>query len=69
MRFFKEKHLLPVFLRQVLLYDEVVDDEVLTFHRVLTHIILQELGHLIVLMQGNLFEAHIRTDEMGEFIR
>lgn len=69
MRFFKEKHLLSVFLRQVLLNDEVVDDEVLAFHRVLAHVVFQELGNLVVLVQGNLFEAHIRTDEMGEFIR
>lgn len=69
MRFFKEKHLLSVFLRQVLLNDEVVDDEVLALHRVLAHVVFQELGNLVVLVQGNLFEAHIRTDEMGEFIR
>ena len=69
MRFFKEKHLLSVFLRQVLLYDEVVDDEVLAFHRVLAHVVFQELGNLVVLVQGNLFEAQIRTDEMGDFIR
>ena len=69
MRFFKEKHLLSVFLRQVLLNDEVVDDEVLALHRVLAHVVFQELGNLVVLVQRNQFEAHIRTHEIGEIIR
>ena len=55
MRFFKEKHLLSVFLRQVFLNDEVVDDEVLALHRLLAHVVLQELGNLVDLVQGYRF--------------
>lgn len=37
-------------VRKVLFYNEVINNKVLTFHRVLTHIILQELSYLVILM-------------------
>ena len=55
-----------IFLRNILLNHQVIDDEVLTFHRILTHIILQELLHLVGLVQRYLLQSHIRTDEMGK---
>ena len=60
---------LRVFLRNILFYHQIFDDEVLALHRVLTHIIFQQLLHLIGFMQRNLLQPHVGTDEMGEFIR
>ena len=53
----------------VFLDNEVVDDEVLTFHRVLAHIVFQKLLHLVVLMQGDLFQSHVRTYEARKLLR
>ena len=58
---------LRVFLRNILFYHQIFDDEVLALHRVLTHIIFQQLLHLIGFMQRNLLQPHVGTDEMGEF--
>ena len=57
-----------VFILNILLNHQVVDDEVLTFHRILTHIILQEFLHLVGLMERNLLQSHIRTDEVGKLL-
>ena len=59
---------LRVFLRNILFYHQIFDDEVLALHRILTHIIFQQLLHLIGFMQRNLLQSHVGTDEMGEFI-
>ena len=59
---------LRVFLRNILLNHQVIDDEVLTFHRILTHIILQEFLHLVGLVERNLLQSHIRTDEVGKLL-
>lgn len=56
-------------LWKVFLDDEVVDDEVLTLHGILSHIVFEELLHLIVLVEGHLFEAHVRSDEVDELVR
>ena len=42
------------FVRTVFLNHQVVDDEVLALHGVLTHVILKELLHLVGLMKGDL---------------
>ena len=54
--------------RKVLLDDQVVDDEVLTFHGVLAHVVLQELLYLVVLVKGYLLQPHIRAYEVDELI-
>ena len=56
-------------LRTVFLNDEVVNDEVLTLHRVLSHIILQEFLHLVVLMEGDLLQTDVRTYKTCELLR
>ena len=68
MRFFKEKHLLSVFLRQVLLNDEVIDDEVLSLNGVLTHIVAQEIAHLVAFVEMHLFETDFGPYEVAELI-
>ena len=52
----------------VFLYHQIVDDESLTFHRILAHIVFQEFLHLVVLVKRHLFQSHIRTDEVGKFV-
>ena len=56
-------------LRKILFYNKIVDNEVLTFHSVLTHVILQKLLNLIVLVHSYLFKTHIWSDEMDKFFR
>ena len=56
------------FFWYILFNDKVIDDEVLTFHRILTHLVFQKLCHLVGLVQRYLFQSHIWTDEMNEFI-
>ena len=56
------------FLRSVFFYHEVVYDEVLALRCVLSHIILQELMHLVRLVQRDLFEAHLGSDEVLELV-
>ena len=55
-------------LRQVFFHHKIVYDEVLAFHGVLSHIVFQKLLHLVGLMQRDLFESHLRTDEVREFL-
>ena len=55
-------------LRAVFLNDEVVNNEVLTLHGVLTHIILKEFLHLVVLMEGYLLQTDVRTDKASELL-
>jgi hypothetical protein len=52
----------------VFLNDKVVDDEVLTLHRVLAHIIFQQLLYLVILVEGYLLQADIRTYEAGKLL-
>ena len=56
------------FFRTVFLYDEVVYDEVLALGRVLTHIVFQEFGHLVVLVERHQLQTDVRTDETGKFV-
>ena len=51
-------------LRKILFYDKIVDNEVLTLHSILTHVILQKLLNLIVLVHSNLLKTHIWSDEI-----
>ena len=53
---------------QVFLYDKVVDNEVLTLHCVLTHVVFQKLLHLVVFVKGDLLQPHVRTDEMYKLV-
>ena len=55
-------------LRFILLYDEVVDDEVLALHRVLSHIEFEEVHHGVVLAQGDALETHLLADEVLELV-
>ena len=57
-----------IFLWAVFLDNKVVDDEVLTLHRILTHIVFEKLLHLVGLMEGHLFQTDIRTDETRKFL-
>ena len=54
--------------RTVFLYHQVVYDEVLSLGRILAHIILQELLHLVGLVQSNLLEAHVGADEVDKLV-
>ncbi len=49
----KSRHPL-VFMRHVFLHHKIVDDEVLTLHGVLAHVVFEQLLHLVVLVQGDL---------------
>lgn len=51
----------------VFFHHEVVDDESLSLHGVLAHIIFKEFGHVVALMQCDGVETHARTDECLEF--
>ena len=46
--------LFHVFLGQIFLHNKVVDDEVLSLHGVLAHVVFEELLHLVGLVQRNL---------------
>ena len=41
----------------------------MALHGVLTHIVLQEFLHLVVLVKRHLLETHVGTDEMYKFVR
>ena len=58
-----------IFFRPVFLYDEVLDDEVLALHGVFAHVILQELLHLVGLVEGDLLKAHVGPNEGGKLLR
>ncbi len=61
--------LLPLnVFREVFFYHEVVYDEVLSFGCVLAHVVFEELLHLVRFVERHLFEAHLRTDEIGELV-
>ena len=57
-----------LFLRFILFNHEVVDDEVLSLHRVLAHIEFEESCHGLFLAQSDALKTHILTYEMFEFI-
>ena len=61
-------HLKRIFLRSIFLYHEVVDDEVLSLHGVLAHVVFEKLLHLVVLVESDLFEAHVGTDESRKLL-
>ena len=52
----------------VLLDHQIVNDEVLTLHGILAHVVFQKLLHLVVFVQSDLFESYVRTDEMRKLI-
>ena len=56
------------FLHQIFFYNEIVDDEVLTFHCVLSHIICQQLFHLVTLVKRHRLKTHIGSDEILKLI-
>ena len=62
-------HEVFLFLRSVFLDNQVVDDEVLALHGVLAHVVLQEFLHLVGLMERDLFQADVRTDEACKLLR
>ena len=53
-------------LGEVFFHHKIVDNEVLTFHGVLAHVVFEELLHLVGLVQSDLFESHFGTDEVGK---
>ena len=61
-------HLYLLFLRTVFLHHEIIDDKVLSFGGILTHVVGQQFLHLVGLMQGDLFETNIRADKPGKLI-
>ena len=61
-------HRFRIFLWNILLNHQIVDDEVLALHGILSHIVFQKLLHLVVLMQRNLLQTHIRTYEMSKLL-
>ena len=60
---------LSYFFRPIFLDYQVVDDEVLALHGVLTHVVLQEFLHLVSLVEGYLFQSDVGTNEACKFIR
>ena len=62
-------HRFRIFLWNILLNHQIVDDEVLALHGILSHIVFQKLLNLVVLMQRNLLQTHIRTYEMSKLLR
>lgn len=61
-------HEVFLFLWSVFLDNQVVDDEVLALHGVLSHIVLQEFLHLVCLMERDLFQSDIRTDKASKLL-
>ena len=61
-------HSKRIFLRSIFLDHKVVDDEVLTLHGVFAHVVFEELLHLVVLVESDLFEAHVGTDESRKLL-
>ena len=53
---------------QVFFYDQIVYDEILSFHRVFAHVVFQQFCHLVAFVQGNLLQSDVGSDEMAEFI-
>ena len=60
---------LSYFFRPIFLDYQVVDDEVLALHGVLTHVVLQEFLHLVGLMERDLFQADVRTNKACKLLR
>lgn len=55
-------------LNQVFLYHQIVDDEVLAFHGVLSHVELRQFLHGVGLAKGDLLQTCVLTDEMAELV-
>ena len=53
----------------ILFYHEVVDDELLSFHGVLSHVVGKQFPHLVALLQCDLLQAYVRTYEAGKLVR
>ena len=54
---------------RVVLYYQIVDYKVLTFHSVLAHIEFEQGIHAVLFAQCHTIQTHIRTDECAEFLR
>ena len=64
-----ERKALLLFLCQIFLDNQIVNDETLTLHGVLAHIVFQEGIDIVALVECYRFQAHIGTDEMFKLIR
>ena len=53
----------------ILFYHEVVDDELLSFHGVLSHVVGKQFLHLVALLQCDLLKAYVWTDEACKLVR
>ena len=47
---------------------EIVNNKVLSFNSVLTHVKLKELSHRILFAERHAVESHVGTDESAEFL-
>lgn len=54
--------------RYIFFYNKVFNYKVLSFHGILTHIEFQQFFHQIGLSKAYLFQTHIFSDKMLEFI-
>ena len=57
-----------ILIRSVFFYHEVVDDEVLPLRGVLAHVVAEQFLYLVGLVQADLFQPYLRSDELLEFI-
>ena len=57
-----------LFVGSVFLYHQVLDDEILSVHRILSHVVFQHHGHLVALVECYLIQSDVRSDEIGELI-
>ena len=54
--------------RYIFFYNKILNYKVLPFHGVLTHVELQQFFHQIGFSETYLFQTHIFSDKMLEFI-
>ena len=57
-----------VFFGQVFFHDEVVDDEALSFHGVLSHVVFQQTTDIVAFVERDGLESHVGTDEVFELV-
>ena len=53
---------------RIILNPKILDDELLAFHGVFAHIIIQQLLDAEVVAQDDRFKAHVGPDEASEFV-
>lgn len=60
--------LLQFLFRQVLFYDQIVDNEALSLHGVFTHVVFEQGVDIVTFVEGDGFKAHVRTNKVFELI-